>query len=178
VLVLIESATLLVALWTSGLGHGIRITLLVGAIGVTAAVLQLVSGGDAPSGAIGIVSALLTAAIIVVIALGVIDQGAVNRQSISGAICVYVLLGMLFTFVYGAAAKLGSGAFFAQGTDGTLALRLYFSYVTLVTLGYGDYTPAGDFGHALAIIEALLGQLYLVTVVALLVAQMGHRRAD
>ena len=84
---------------------------------------------------------------------------------------------MIFLFVYGAAASLGDGAFFAQGTDGTRALRLYFSYVTLATLGYGDYTPAGNFGHAVAIIEALFGQLYLVTVVAVLVSRMRPRRA-
>ena len=66
----------------------------------------------------------------------------------------------------------------AQGTDGTVSLRLYFSYVTLATLGYGDYTAAGDLGHTLAIVEALFGQLYLVTVVAVLVSRLGivHRQ--
>jgi hypothetical protein len=57
---------------------------------------------------------------------------------------------MLFTFVYGAVAALDSGPFFAQNTDGTPSLRLYFSYVTLATLGYGDYTAASTLGpHAL-----------------------------
>jgi hypothetical protein len=79
-------------------------------------------------------------------------------------------------FVYGAVATLGDGSFFLQGTDGTRALRTYFSYVTLATLGYGDYTPAGNLGHALAVVEALLGQLYLVTVVALLVARLRPAR--
>jgi hypothetical protein len=121
---------------------------------------------------------VLAAVIIVVIARGVIDQGEVNSQSIVGAICIYLLLGILFSFAYGSAAKLGSGFFFAQGTDGTPAIRLYFSYVTMATVGYGDYTAAGDFGRALAALEGLLGQLYLVTVVALLVGRMGPRRPD
>ena len=82
----------------------------------------------------------------------------------------------MFMLLYGAAAAFGSGSFFAQGTDGTTSLRLYFSYVTLATLGYGDYTPSGDFGHTAAISEALIGQLYLVTVVALLVSNFGRRR--
>ena len=69
----------------------------------------------------------------------------------------------------------GSGTFIAQGTDGTRALRVYFSYVTLATLGYGDYTPAGTLGHLLAVVEALAGQLYLVTVVAVLVSRLSHR---
>ena len=122
----------------------------------------------------------MTLAIVVVIVLSVITKGEVNRQSITGAVCVYLLLGMIFLFVYGVIATLGDGPFFAQGTDGTRALRVYFSYVTLATLGYGDYTPAGNLGHALAVVEALLGQLYLVTVVALLVARMRpvHARED
>ena len=119
---------------------------------------------------------MLVAAVMLAVGLGVLDQGEVNRQSVMGAICTYVEIGMLFTFVYGAVAALGSGLFFAQGTDGTPSLRLYFSYVTLATLGYGDYTPADNPGQTLAVVEALLGQLYLVTVVALLVGNLGRKR--
>jgi hypothetical protein len=54
-------------------------------------------------------------------------------------------------------------------------LRLYFSFVTLATLGYGDYTAAGELGRTLAIVEALVGQLYLVTVIAVLVSRMRRR---
>ena len=63
---------------------------------------------------------------------------------------------MFFVFVYSAVAALGSGPFFAQGTDGTLSTRLYFSYVTLATLGYGDYTPAAT-SAARCRVEAILG---------------------
>ena len=94
-----------------------------------------------------------------------------------GAVCIYLLLGLIFTFLYGAIAALGSGPFFAQGTDGTPSIRLYFSYVTLATLGYGDYTAANALGRSLSVSEALLGQLYLVTVIALLVGNMGSRGA-
>ena len=85
-----------------------------------------------------------------------------------------MLFGMLFMFLYGVLAALGDAPFFAQGTDGTRPLRLYFSFVTLATLGYGDYTPAGNLGHALAVLEALIGQLYLVTVVAVVVTRLGR----
>ena len=74
------------------------------------------------------------------------------------------------------AGDAGSGNFFAQGTDGTRSLRLYFSFVTLATLGYGDYTAAGELGRTLAVVEALFGQLYLVTVVAVLVSRMRGRQ--
>jgi voltage-gated potassium channel Kch len=53
---------------------------------------------------------------------------------------------------------------------------LYFSYVTLTTVGYGDLTAAGDLGRMLAVTEALLGQLYLVTVVALVIGNIGRER--
>ena len=74
-------------------------------------------------------------------ALGVVDQGEANVKAVTGAVCVYVLIGLLFVFLYGVIAVVSSGDFFAQGTDGTRSLRLYFSFVTLATLGYGDYTP-------------------------------------
>ena len=117
-------------------------------------------------------------AIAVVIAAGAVAQNEVNSRSVAGAICVYMLFGMLFMFLYGVLATLGHAPFFAQGTDGTRALRLYFSFTTLATLGYGDYTAAGNLGHALAVLEALIGQLYLVTVVAVVVTRLGTARAQ
>jgi len=179
VLVLIQTATLVVALWTSGLGRAAALlSVLLVAVGITVAAAQILSGGDTLTGATAILNALLLVTVGVVIAVGVFDQRTVNRQSVLGAICIYLLIGMDFTFVYGAAAALGSGDFFADGTDGTPSLRLYFSYATLTTVGYGDYTLAGDLGHTLAIVEALLGQLYLVTVVAVIVSRLHHRRPE
>jgi hypothetical protein len=176
-LVLIESGTMMIALWTSGLasaGSWINVAFLCLAVGLATA--DLIWGGDALTAVLGIVSALLALGIVGVIATSVVIKGEVNAQSVTGAICVYLLLGLIFMFMYGAVAVLGHDAFFAQGTDGSRSLRLYFSYVTLATLGYGDYTPRSNLGHTLAIVEALFGQLYLVTVVALLVARLNPRR--
>ena len=88
-----------------------------------------------------------------VIGAGVVDQGDVNSQSVLGALSIYVTVGMLFMVLYGVLADLGEAPFFAQGTDGDPATRLYFSFVTLATLGYGDYSPAGDLGRMIAVIE-------------------------
>ncbi len=173
VLVLIEAATLTLAIWTSGLSRDFRIAGIIAAVGLVGFVLSLTDNGTGFVGAVWIVNIVLAFGTVVAIGVGIVDQGQVNQQSITGAVCVYVLLGILFMFVYGAAAALGSGPFFAQGTDGTTSLRLYFSYVTLATLGYGDYTPAGNFGHTVAVLEALMGQIYLVTVVALLVGNLA-----
>jgi ion channel len=173
--VALEIVTLVTAVWTTGLGRDARPTLsLAAAIAVLVAAAQVVFGSDA-AGAGWTSGAVLLAATAAVVGVGVLDQGAVNAQSVLGAICIYVLLGLICADVYGAVATLGSGPFFAQGTDGTASIRVYFSYVTLATLGYGDYTPAGDLGRTLVVGEALIGQLYLVTVVALLVSRLARR---
>jgi Ion channel len=177
-LVLIESGTMIVALWASGLaraGSNVNVGFLCLAIGLATA--NLIWGGEALTSVLGIVSALLAIGIVGVIAASVVVRGEVNTQSVTGAVCVYLLLGIVFMYVYGVVAVLGDSTFFAQGTDGSRSLRLYFSYVTLATLGYGDYTPQSNLGHTLAVFEALLGQIYLVTVVALLVARLRPRRA-
>ena len=177
VLVLLESATLVLAMWTSGVARAdsqASIGLIV--VAIIAAVTVIVSGGSLLVGIVGILSGLLTLATVAVISIGVLDQGEVNTQSVGGAICIYILIGLVFLFVYSAIAALGDGNLFAQGTDGTRSIRLYFSFVTLATLGYGDYTPAGDLGRTVAAVEALFGQLYLVTVIALLVSRLGARR--
>lgn len=175
---LLLCGTLLVATWTSGLGWSGARTSIVIAVGVAAAAVAELASGDTAAGTVWLVAFVVGAAIVVVIARGVVDQGEVNSQSVVGAICIYLLLGMLFSFVYGAAARFGSSFFFAQGTDGTPAIRLYFSYITMATVGYGDYSAAGNLGRTFAVLEGLLGQLYLVTVVALLVSRLGGRHLD
>jgi hypothetical protein len=175
VLLLIQCATLLTALWTSRSGPlELRLTALILTVGL--AVIQILTNSKALTATVGAFSGLLVIAIGVVIVRGIISEGAVSQRSVVGAICIYFLLGMLFLFAYGVVAVLDSGPFFAQGTDGTLALRLYFSFVTLSTVGYGDYTTASNLGHMLSVLEALIGQLYLVTVIAVLVSRMHFER--
>jgi hypothetical protein len=172
-LLALQSVLLAVAVWTSGLarvGSKGLIAMLVGTT-LLAVAVPLVDVRQL-TGAAGLLSGVFVVATIVAIGVGVVDQNEVNAHSITGAVCVYLLFGLLFLFLYGGVAVIGDGYFFASGTDGTRALRLYFSYVTLATLGYGDYTPAGNLGHTLAILEALIGQLYLVTVLALLVSRL------
>jgi voltage-gated potassium channel len=175
VLLLIQSATLAVALWTSHAGGLAARMAFVGVAALLAAV-QLETSDRTLTTAASVLSGLFVVATIFVIARGVLGQREVNEQAVVGAVCVYLLVGMLFTFVYSVAAVYGDGPFFAQGTDGTTAVRLYFSFVTLTTVGYGDYSPAADLGRTLSNTEALLGQLYLVTVVAVLVGRMTLAR--
>jgi hypothetical protein len=175
-LVLLQGATLVTALYTSGVARAdSTISIALVALSAASAIALLLFGGNGFAALVGILSGILTVATIATVALGVVDQGEANVQAVTGAVCVYVLIGLLFVFLYGVLATLGSGDFFAQGTDGTRSLRLYFSFVTLATLGYGDYTAAGELGRTLAIVEALVGQLYLVTVIAVLVSRIRRR---
>jgi hypothetical protein len=71
---------------------------------------------------------------------------------------------------------LGDAAYFADGTDGTESQRAYYSLTVLTTTGFGDFTAAQPLGRALAVLEMLVGQLYLVTVIGLLVGNFAARR--
>jgi hypothetical protein len=175
-LLLIQAATLILALWTSVAGPvGARLLVISAAIGVAA--IQLATGEAWLAGTVGVLNGLLIVTTAIVIARGVIVEDEVNRQSVVGAICIYLLVGLLFAYVYTVIATFGDGPLFTNGTDGTAGTRLYFSFVTLTTVGYGDYATATDLGHALSVSEALLGQLYLVTVVAVIVGGMARGRA-
>ena len=100
----------------------------------------------------------------------------IDVHTVLGAICIYVLIGMMFSFIYATIDLLGSDPFFVQTNVATTADYLYFSFVTITTVGYGDFTAATGLGRALASVEALLGQVYLVTVVAAIVAGMSRMR--
>ncbi len=93
---------------------------------------------------------------------------------------LYILIGLSYGFVYGAIDKFGGDPFFAGGQTATVSHCLYFSLTTLATVGYGDFVARTDLGHTLAVSEALIGQIYLVTVVSLIVSNLRRpaRRAD
>jgi hypothetical protein len=100
----------------------------------------------------------------------------IGIETVFAALCIYLIVGMFFSVLYLFVGTLSPDPFFAEAGDPTAMDSLYFSFTTLTTLGYGDLTPAGDLGRMLAITEALLGQVYLVTVVALIVANLGREK--
>jgi hypothetical protein len=106
----------------------------------------------------------------VLIVRRVLAKPTVTMQSIYGALSAYLIIGLMFAAFYGAIQHLGSGHFFADGQPANTQTFQYFSFTTLTTLGYGDFTAAGNGGRALAVIEALAGQVFLATLVARLVA--------
>jgi len=101
----------------------------------------------------------------------------VTIEPLLGVVCLFILLGMFFAVRYGAIGRL-SGSFFAQGDPATVARCLYYSFTTLTTVGYGDLTAASNLGHTLSVTEALTGQIFLVTVVSVVVANLHRRRSE
>jgi hypothetical protein len=148
VAVVLQGATLLAAFAASGVGRRLwRLALVV----------------------------VLAALVSVVIINSLVRRRVIDLRTVLGAVCVYVLIGMTWSFAFTAVGTFDSRAFFAQQSHATVADYLYFSFVTMTTTGYGDLTAAHGFGRALAVLEALIGQLYLVTVIALLVSNLGRR---
>ena len=101
--------------------------------------------------------------------------GTVTVAVLAGVLCLYLLVGLFFAFTYIAVQNLGGAPFFANGDGATSTRWLYFSFVTMTTVGCGDFTARTNLGHTLAVTEALLGQIYLVTVVAAIVGRLVPR---
>lgn len=172
---IVAGLALIAAVWASRVsGRFFRLITVVVAVTVIGSVVWLLLGENAPTTGDSIVALLLVTGIPIAILAGIRDERTVNVQTVFAAVSLYLLLGLFFAFLISAVGHASSAPYFAQGTDGTLSERVYFSFVTLATLGYGDYTPAGNLGHALAVLEALIGQLYLVTVVAVVVTRLGR----
>ena len=177
--VLILAAMVVVALWTSGVARlrSYPIVILL-SVATMAALSPLLTGGKTLAGALSLIDAALVATTLAAIGLGAIDQGEVNRQSLRAAICVYLLVGLVFVFVYGAARRARLRPVLRPGNGrhaplaSTSATSRWRRSATATTR-----RPATS-GILLAVFEALIGQLYLVTVLALLVSNLGRKRSE
>ena len=111
----------------------------------------------------------------VVILRHVLLDRTVTEDTIFGALAVYLLAGLTWAMLYTFIETVQPGSFhLGTASDGAQAVRwselLYFSYVTLTTLGYGDITPATAQARSLVMLESVFGVLYLAVLVARLVS--------
>jgi hypothetical protein len=119
---------------------------------------------------------LLFAAVMVV--RRILARPTVTVQSIYGALSAYLIIGLMFASVYAALDHLGTSDFFADNQPANTQTYQYFSFTTLTTLGYGDFTAAESGSRSIAVLEAMTGQVFLATLVARLVtAYRGPDRA-
>ena len=161
----------------------IQIATALALVALAVALVRATAGGIG-DGAARSMNAALVALGPPAVAVGVVRDlrttGLVRIEAVFGVLSLYILIGMAFGFVYGAIGQLGGDPFFAGGQSATVSHCLYFSLTTLATVGYGDFVARTDLGHTLAVSEALIGQIYLVTVVSLIVSNLGRpaRRDD
>jgi hypothetical protein len=177
------ATTLALALWAANARPWvIRVAIAVGALLVALTVVLALtghSGGAVPRLANLLLVVLAPPAIVLGVLRNLRTRRHVTVEAVFGVLCLYILLGMCFAFLYGSIDRLGQ-QFFAQNVSASVSNCLYFSFTTLTTVGYGDLTAASNLGHTLSNAESLIGQIYLVTVVAVLVSNLSRpqRRAQ
>jgi hypothetical protein len=175
----IEWAALLVAVATSRAREDIRRARAIGVAAVAAVVIIGVATGLLSAGvtfAIGGILAVVVPVSLVRGLLRLVTEQGVTIRAVAGALAIYLMIGFGFAWLVGFIAEVGSGPYFAQGTDGNQGEWAYYSFTVLTTTGFGDLTPATPVGHAVAVIEMLVGQLYLVTIIGVLVGNFVRRR--
>ena len=179
--IVLQSTVIVLALRAAGFHrHIVKLAVaMLGALALVVGVALIGIDDVAPTAprVLTLVLVLLTPAAIVA---GVIrelrEDKRVTIQTIFCGLSVYLLLGLAFAVLFGAVEDIGSGYFFAHHEPGTTNDFLYFSLATLTTVGYGDLAAASDLGRAMSVTEALIGQIYLVTVLAVIVTNVSRRR--
>jgi Ion channel len=181
VTIVLQAATLVAAVRVSGmLRSPLRVASVVAGAAVIAATITWVVRGDIPTGPAAVVNGLLVIAAPLAIARGLMEdlreRSDVSASTLMGVLAIYLLAGMFFSFVYGLIGAIDSSSLFSQNASLDRLNELYFSFVTLCTVGYGDLTPASGVTRSFAVGEMLIGQIYLVTVVSLIVSNLPARR--
>jgi hypothetical protein len=171
VLTIATSATSVVALTSS---HArpvmVRRALIVALIATTLSFISAAFGGRLWLNIASFLEIGLLAAAMAAVLRRVVTSETVSFRTILGAISVYIALGILFTWAYGAIDRIEGGDFFGAGVTPKGSDFLFFSYTTLTTTGYGDLVPVGQVGRMVSGLEMMLGQVFLVTLVAGLVS--------
>ncbi len=148
----------------------VRVATGLALVAVAFAALSAIVDEDALQGASGLITATLLGVAAGAILRAVVAETQVGFRTILGAISVYTILGLLFTFVYVAVDRIQSAPFFGSGVVIKGGDFIFFSFTTLTTTGYGNLVPAGQPGKMLSGLEMLMGQIFLVTLVAGLVS--------
>lgn len=175
--VLLQGGMVLFACLAARAGrHAWRIAIVLVPIGVILGIAGRIGESQPAELVAAIVSVVLPATAIVVLARRIAREPFVSGRTVLGLLSVYLLIGMTFSATYVTIAVASDEPFFVQTEQAEPVDFTYFSFVTLATVGYGDFTAANPMPRMLAAIEGLTGQLYLVTVVAVAVSRVRTRR--
>jgi len=170
---LLVGSTLLLALRASGLAKRLQriadIIVIVVVLGVGSFALLATFNDNfpVPANAAPVLVVLLAVVAPIAVIRRLAQHAEVTRGTLLGAISGYLLLPIAFFYLFVSSASLTGRSFFGEPAPTTD--YMYFSLATITTTGYGDYTAASEYGRLLAMAEAVIGQVYLVTFVAMLV---------
>jgi Ion channel len=176
--VAIQALTLLLVLYTSRVPAALMRAALA-AVGVSVILSiagELLPGFHETRALDQLLGTILLLTAMLVILRRIASHTVVTRETILGAIDVYVLAGSCFAMIYSIIAALSLGPFFSGVPRPAVSEFLFFSFTTITTTGYGNLVPASPFGQSLAVVEAIFGQIYLVIIVARLVSLWGQAR--
>jgi hypothetical protein len=177
---ILSAIALVVAISDPATGHTItrRQAVTIAACVALAPVVLFVNSGELLGLTYLLPAVLLVTATLPVTVNRVLHHRRITYETVLGALCAYVLIGLLFAFLYLAVHELRDEPFFAQPGPHTQSEFLYFSFVVLTTLGFGDLSPSVGLPQALTVLEALAGQIFLVTMVARLVTLWVRQAGD
>ena len=171
ILTLATSATSIVALASSHVRRQlVRASLWLATLTVLLAVAAAASDEQTLLNLASLIQICLLAIAMAAVLWRVVSSAEVGSRTILGAISVYAVLGILFTFAFGTIDRIQGGPFFEEVARPEGNDFLFFSYTTLTTTGYGNLVPGGQPGRMFAGLEMMLGQIFLVTLVAGLVS--------
>ena len=129
-----------------------------------------INGQDEVRGVPFILMSLLVVGCPIAILSRIVHHTRVTAETLLGAICVYVFIGLFFAYVDLAYQFIAKTSYFAQPGHHGPSDFVYFSFITMTTVGYGDLSPAHGLPRTTSVLEALMGQIFLVVLVARLVA--------
>lgn len=123
--------------------------------------------------------ALFTVYVLISIWSFIIRQQEVTADVIMAAMCGYFILGFMWGFIYLFLETVHPGSFqIAKNGSGDQSNFIYFSFITMTTVGYGDTTPVSNAARALAVLEAVMGQLYIAVTIARLMGTYLSQRQE
>jgi voltage-gated potassium channel Kch len=174
--VIIWVVLLLVALWSPGIPHKLRriVALVTVLMFISAVALVLAESIETT----GVMFLLLSAAqilAVLIILWRILQHDHVTIQTVMGGVAAYAMIGFTMAAVYRGFDLLSESPFLHGAT--TSGDYVYFSFVTLTTVGFGDITAATDLAKRLVVVEAFVGQVFLITLVARLVSLWGQPMA-
>jgi hypothetical protein len=173
--VVLQALTLVLAL---RLGTLSRPVLIGGRVVVGLAILTtiIIAFADAGRGAMLIVNLTLVALAPIAILRSIVRHRQISWATVVGAISVYVCIGLFFACFHQIVFELDDSAFVVANGVLRPATFQYFSFITLTTVGFGDVVAVSDLTRTMVALEAVIGQVFLVTVVALVVGNIGRTR--